>query len=277
MSDFDIFADIESHFEGNLHIYAIEKTSGKIIDYRGDIRVATASTIKLPVLMHAAMCVEEGSASWDDKIVLRAQDKVGGMGVLRHLSDNLELTLRDACFLMTCISDNTSTNLVIDFLGLEAINNRIKSFGLTQTRLNRKAFTPDVGEAAQFGLGVTTAQEMALLMQLLYNPDASAVKEAVKPTDLPGPEATSDCKELLSLQQDLVGIARVLPPEWKYSGKTGRITPLRADVAYVTAPDGREWILSMFCYGLETENWSIENEGLLSIAEATKVILNLRG
>lgn len=258
-----MFSQIESKYEGNLYIYAKELGSGKIWAYREDEFVATASTIKLPILVHTALCVEEGKLQWDTPITLNEDQKVAGMGVLRHLNVPRQLTLHDACYLMTAISDNTATNLVIDATGVDSVNERIKAFGMHHTRLYRKVFFPDTEESRVYGLGVTTPKDMALLMMKLYRPN------------LLSENVTQKVKQLLSLQTDLVGIASVLPPDWFYAGKTGRVTAVRGDVAYVRAPDGREWILSMFCYGLTTANWSIRNEGLLSIAESTEFILGL--
>jgi beta-lactamase class A len=265
--------DIELHFEGNLHIYARELTSGRIWALREHELLSTASTIKLPILIHAALCVHEGSLSWDQPVVLRSADKVAGMGVLRHLHDDLRLTLRDACYLMTAISDNTATNLVLDITGIENVNRRMHDFGLSRTRVNRKAFSPDTEQSRRFGLGETTVFEMTQLMNLLYSPEHFDTEYAQKAApQLPGP-ALSVIREMLSLQQDLVGIARVLPPDWSYAGKTGRINSLRADVARIVAPDAREWHMSIFCFGLETVNWSIENDGLLATAAASRHIL----
>lgn len=258
-----MFSQIESRYEGNLHIYAKNLTSGEEVVYKHRNKVATASTIKLPILIHIAELVDEGELDWDMSLTLKEKDIVGGMGVLQHFKTPRALTLHDVCYLMTAISDNTATNLAIDVTGINAINERISGWGLKNTRINRKAFSPDNEESKIYGLGVTTAEEMGWILHELYQPTVfnKSVAESVT--------------SMLALQTDLVGIARVLPPEWHYAGKTGRVTDVRGDVGYVRAPDGREWILSIFCYGLKTVNWSIQNDGLLAIAEATQHVLDL--
>jgi beta-lactamase class A len=258
-----MFSEIESRYEGNLHIYAKELGSGSVFVHRQHDKVATASTIKLPILIHIATLVDEGKLQWDMPLELHDLDKVGGMGVLQHFKSPHELTLHDVCYLMTAISDNTATNLAIDVTSIEAINEHILGWGLKSTRINRKAFSPDNEESRIFGLGVTTAEEMGWILHELYRPTIFKHSVAEKVISM------------LSLQTDLVGIARVLPPDWHYAGKTGRVADVRGDVAYVKAPDGREWVISIFCYGLNTVNWSIQNDGLLSIAEATQHILGL--
>jgi len=258
-----MFSEIESRYEGNLHLYARELGSNILITHRPDANVATASTIKLPILVHIAQLVDEGKLDWEMPLILSETDKVGGMGVLQHLSAPHTLSLHDACYLMIAISDNTATNLVIDVTGIDAINARISSWGLKNTQINRKAFSPDNDKSKVFGLGVTTAREMGLLLEEIYRP--MFLKYSV----------VEKVRYMLARQTDLVGIARVLPPDWEYEGKTGRVTDVRGDVSYVRSPDGREWILSMYCYGLKTVNLSTQNDGLLAIAEATQLILGL--
>ncbi|MCC5926466.1 MAG: serine hydrolase [Bacteroidetes bacterium] len=262
------FQEIESAYEGNLHVAAIEITSGKTWMYRADTQVSTASTIKLPILMKAATMVEAGSLKWDDDITLHEEDKVPGMGVLRHMLAPRCVTLHDAAYLMTAVSDNTATNLVLDKTGIEPVNDLINTFGCTHTRLYRKVFHPDTEASRAFGFGVTTAADMMRMMQIIYAP------ETLRGTfTLPGEHATERIKHMLGLQQDLVGVARAVPPGWTYAGKTGRITSTRGEAAMISAPDGRMWLLGIFMFGLTTPNMTIENEGLLAIAEATRRII----
>jgi beta-lactamase class A len=219
--------------------------------------------------MHAAMEVEEGRLRWDTDITLHEEEKVPGMGVLRHMLAPRCVTLHDAAYLMTAVSDNTATNLVLDKTGIEPINNLLRSFGCTNTRLYRKVFHPDTEESREFGFGVTTAADMMRLMQIVYAPQTLPANIRI-----PGEHATERIRHMLGLQQDLVGVARAVPPGWNYAGKTGRITSTRGEAAMISAPDGRMWLMGIFVFGLTTPNQTIENEGLLAIAEATRHIIS---
>ena len=80
-----LFADIaaiERDSGGVLCITARELGAGRTLRYRGDRKCRTASVIKLPVLVHIAMAVEEGELSWSDRFTLTDEEKVGGSGVL---------------------------------------------------------------------------------------------------------------------------------------------------------------------------------------------------
>ena len=50
----------------------------------------------------------------------------------------LNITLRDCATLMIILSDNTATNLLIDYLGIEKINNEIRRLGMQKDRTSKK-------------------------------------------------------------------------------------------------------------------------------------------
>jgi beta-lactamase class A len=72
--------------------------------------------------------------------------------------------------MMIVMSDNTATNMAIDHLGLENIDRRITKLGLNDTYLYKKVLAPSPpgmampADQKRFGLGKTTAREMAMLM-----------------------------------------------------------------------------------------------------------------
>lgn len=261
MTSNHLFSGLEQQYASKLHCLFYDLASGNSIEYRADQKVSTASTIKLPILIHVALEVEDGRHAWDEPLTLTDEDKVRGSGILFGLSAGLTLSLRDTCYLMTVLSDNTATNMIIDRFGLDAINARIRQLGLEQTTLFRKAFTPDTAESREFGLGVTTPREMGQLLIKL------AHKEI-------GREATTAAiLDMLAAQQDRAAIPRYLPADWKYAGKTGRIEHLRGDVGIVTAPDGRRFALTLFCSEIPTIDWTVDNPGLQALAQLARSLI----
>ena len=134
--------------------------TGKTLRYRADDRCKTASIIKFPMLVHVAMAVQEGELSWTEPLTLTDTEKVGGSGVLTQLTQGLTLSLRDVCVLMTIVSDNTGTNMIVERLSVAPINARMRSLGLPVTTLFRKVYSEDTPESKPYGLGVTTPEEM---------------------------------------------------------------------------------------------------------------------
>ena len=252
---------------GSLHLAIRDIQTGEELHWRSNERVKTASVIKLPILIHVAQCVAQGNLSWDRILTLTEEEKVAGSGVLTGLTAGLELSLRDVCRLMTVISDNTATNMVIELIGVEAINRGIRSLGLDETTLFRKSYSPDSpnSESCTFGLGVTTACEMLKLLTLLSTNSG-----------LPA-EVRSDVLCMLEGQQYRDCLPRFLPPDWKYAGKTGSVDGVRNDVGILTSPEGLRIAISAFTQGLTDLRWTPENEGMMAIGRLGDTGRNLLG
>ncbi|MGH8635773.1 MAG: serine hydrolase, partial [Burkholderiales bacterium] len=131
-------ATLTKGFEGTVVLYARNLDTGQEFAMDADARVRTASTIKLPILCALESLVAAGKVEWDERLVVRAEDKVSGSGVLRSLADGTEVGIRNLAILMIVVSDNTATNLILDRIGADAVNAYLDSIGLSQTRVNRK-------------------------------------------------------------------------------------------------------------------------------------------
>lgn len=233
---------------------------GTPIAYHADRLVKTASIIKLPILVHAALLVDAGQLGWEQRVPLDPSAVVPGMGVLRYLDAGINPTLRDLCVLMTIISDNTATNMLIDMLGIDQINARIIALGMTQTRLNRKVFSPNTPECLPWGLGVTTARDTVHLLREIA-------------TGRIGTTATNQfLRDTLARQLDRVGFPRGIPAGWSYAGKTGSDDDLRNDCGILTAPDGTQVIAACFVQELAEAPSSVDHPGLKALADVAALM-----
>ena len=125
-------------FKGKVYLFAKNLDTGMTYSFNGDERVRTASTIKVAVMIEAFTRVAEGRARWTDELVLTKAARYGGSGVLPELADGLRLTLRDCVNLMMVVSDNTATNMVLDYLTTDAVNARMSALGFKDTRIMRR-------------------------------------------------------------------------------------------------------------------------------------------
>jgi beta-lactamase class A len=116
---------------------AIELPSHSIhID--SDRSYSAASLIKLPILLEGFRQSEEGKVSLHEKVLVHKEQRVGGAGVLTGLSETISLTIEDLLILMIIVSDNTASNLLIDRLGSNKIQECCNSLHLKHTKLLRK-------------------------------------------------------------------------------------------------------------------------------------------
>lgn len=261
-------------YQGKVALYAIDLRSGRSVDVDGDTPVPTASVIKLAVLFEALKQVQSGQVRFDDNLTLKKADQVGGSGVLAQFDTPITLTLKDALTMMVIVSDNTGTNLAIDHLGLDNIDRRIQWLGLKDTWLYKKVFRPATGtvppDQPKFGLGKTTAREMAQIMQRFATCDLDAPGVPSNPT-AQDRKLCDTALAMLKNQTDRDAIPRYL--SYDVANKTGALDDVRNDVGIVYAPNGPV-IVSEFTYDNKDQRWVPDNSGQVLMAKLAKAILD---
>lgn len=120
-------------FDGEAGFLARNLTTGAEIGHDAGRAMPTASTIKLLVLAELFRQVEAGDARLDERLMIAADERRGGSGILKDLSPDLTLSVRDHAVLMTALSDNTSTATLVRLLGLGRILASAREWGLADT------------------------------------------------------------------------------------------------------------------------------------------------
>lgn len=156
---------MDASLDGVMGVVIKDLTSGAMLVRRGDEPFPQASSIKLPVLYEAWRQADEGRFDLDAVTTPPGASRVGGGGVLQALGGRVSLTWRDLAVLMMGWSDNEATNLLIDRVGMEAVNARLDGLGLANTRLRRRMM--DLGAAREGRENVSTPLEMARLIEIL--------------------------------------------------------------------------------------------------------------
>jgi len=227
-------------FKGSVMLYAKNLRTGRDFGRGADTKVRTASTIKLPILCALESLIDAGKVRWDERLALKADDKVTGSGVMGNLADGTDLTVRNVAILMIIVSDNTATNLILDRITADAVNDYLDAIGLPLTRSNRKVRGDGtklkdptgwsraglIEENKKYGLGVTTPREMVRLLELLEQ--GKVVSPAV----------SKDVLDIMKMQHEREGIARHAPDEVEIASKHGSLDALRSDVGIVYTPGG---------------------------------------
>lgn len=275
-----------AHFHGKVGLYAINMKTGETVALAPDQPVQTASVIKLPIMVETFAEVAAGQRSLEDKLVLTKENQVPGSGILTQLQPGLELTLYDAVALMMDLSDNTATNLVIDHLGIAAVNRRIKAMGLKDTYLYKKVFKPAEGpmlpDQAKFGLGKTTPREMAEVMQSIEGCAAQAKPPAHAPANWNGINDPGLCRQMIEIMRNQQ--YRNMVPHYletidtsdqgsAIADKIGALDDVRNDVALIYSKAG-PIVISAFTYDNKDQTWIAENEAELLIARMAKQIVD---
>jgi beta-lactamase class A len=239
--------------------------TGERLARRADETFPTASLIKVPILVTVFDLVERGQLSLDDELTVLGIDKVPGSGILQHLHDGARITVRDAAWLMSTISDNTATNLLLDRIIIRRVWEKMEALGLPHTKVHSKSFlrisSVAMDSSVKYGLGVTTPDEMARLFALLG--EGRAVTPAADSTML-HILAHNDHLELL--QRHVVGL-----PGVSAAFKTGSTDSVRTECALWRVP--ARVVGCVLTKGNQDIRWVIDSEPQLLLARMGELMV----
>jgi len=182
---------------GTFGFFARNLTTGEVAEVNAHQVLPTESAAKTFILIHYSKLVAIGACDSSTRVAVPDDFRFDGTGVLRFLSPGLSLSVDDLAWLMTIVSDNVATALLLlEVGGPEAVNQTMEDLGSPTARL---ATFEEMLAGAPFGS--STARDLA---------------EAYAHLDEPA-------REKLSRQQDLTGLPRRL--NWSPYGSTLGRTP----------------------------------------------------
>ncbi len=258
-------------YHGKVALYAKNLTTGQTVSIDPNTPVQTASVIKLPLMLQAFEQVKAGKIKLSDPVILTKDNQVEGSGVLQFMDPGLRLTLKDTITFMMILSDNTATNMVIDKVGLKPTNAMIARMGMKNTYFYKKVFKPTTEpmppDQKKFGLGKTTAEEMAKILESIYRCDMGD---------------RSLCLQMITImrnQQYQGMIPRFLQRKdateslSAIADKVGELDAVRNDVALVYTVRG-PIIISIFTYDNQDTSWTYDNKAEIFIGRLAQAIVN---
>jgi beta-lactamase class A len=256
---------------GSVALYAKNLTTGESISLDAKRPVQTASVIKLPLMLQAFEQVKSGKVKLSTPLVLTKDNQVGGSGILHLLDLGLQLTLKDAITLMMTLSDNTATNIVIDAVGLQPTNDMLARMGLKNTYFYKKVYKPAEGplppDQKRFGLGKTTAEEMAKVVESIYRCDLGDRDLCLQMITIMRNQQYRDMLprylERKDASEDLSVIA----------DKIGALDDVRNDVALVYTKRG-PLVISIFTYNNADKSWTPDNQAEMLIGRLALTIVD---
>ena len=205
--------------DGVVGVTIQDLTTAERFALRGDTVFTQASAIKLPVLVELFRQVEQGRYGLDDLVTLEQDDIVPGSGVLQRLTPgSVRMTLRDVATLMVTLSDNTATNMIIDRVGMENVNQTMALLELPHTKLQRKMQDSEAWLADRENL--STPNEQARLLELIHRGDV--LNDASR----------KELLHILSIPKSS-RIRPLLPRGTRVAHKTGTVRGVVVDVGIV--------------------------------------------
>jgi beta-lactamase class A len=210
--------------DGVVGYVVIDVESGERFARLDGTQFPTASTIKLAVLYELLKQADEGRVALDAVTPVDRTRAVPG-GLLYELT-NPSLSARDLAVAMILQSDNTATNVLIDRVGMAAVNQRMATLGLAHTALRRHMI--DLEAARRGDENVSTPADLASLVLAFHRGD--------------GLSARSKAIALGILQKSKrTPIRSGVPVEVAVASKSGELEGVRADAGIVYLP-GRPYV-----------------------------------
>jgi beta-lactamase class A len=177
------------------------------------------------------------------------------------MHDNAVFTVQDAAWLMTTISDNTATNLLLDRIVIRRVWEKMEALGLPHTKVHSKSFlrmsSVAMDSSVKYGLGVSTPNEMARLFALLAAGKAVSAKADSTMLDI---LAHNEDYELL--QRHVEGLT--------VPHKTGATNQVRTECALF--PLQSRVVACVFTKENKDERWILDNEAQLTMARMGQLI-----
>ena len=205
--------------------YAIvDITSGERFARLEHTAFPTASTIKLAILYELLRQADAGRIALDQVAPMDRSRAVPG-GLLNELA-NPSLSPRDLAVAMILQSDNTATNVLIDRVGMAAVNERLTALGLSATSLRR--YMIDLAAARRGEENVSTPSDLAKLVLIFHRGEGLS------------PASHKAALEILQKPKS-TPIRTGVPASVPVASKSGELEGVRADAGVVYVP-GRPYV-----------------------------------
>ncbi|HEU4720204.1 MAG TPA: serine hydrolase, partial [Gemmatimonadaceae bacterium] len=190
-------------------------------------------------------------------------DHVPGSGTLQFMHPGLVITVRDAAWLMTTISDNTATNLLLDRIVIRRVWAKMEKLGLPHTKVHSKVFlriaSVAMDSSVKYGLGVTTPNEMARLFALLAEGKAVSAKSDSTMLDI-----LAHNEDYHLLQRYVEGLS--------VPHKTGATDQVRTECALF--PLQSRVVACVLTKENVDQRWLLDNEAQMTMAQMGRAVVS---
>lgn len=232
--------EILSLSDGTWGVVVVDLDRNERWEWNGDELFYAASVIKVPIMAAAFQAEHDGKLSLHQFIPLNEDDYVGGSGVIQHFTPGTKMSLQDIILLMIIQSDNTATNMMIDLVGVEKIQETMKAAGMDKSTFYNKLMISAEGRTH---FNMLNANDVANLLVGLADGKVVSRKASSEMVDIMKKQQIRDClpEKFPSPYSDTYDehIA------WEFANKTGWVPGLRHD-AGVLYTNGRRVVISAF-------------------------------
>ncbi len=221
-----------SDYVGDVSIYAVSLSDHRVLlNYRSTQQVRSASIIKVMIMVAVLEKIVAKKLELTSLITVK-QDQVLEDSEI-FLPINQSVTIEELLTWMIAYSDNTSANVLIDLIGITAVNQSMLNMNLTQSLLQRTMLDYDA-----IGKGIdnyTSAHDMAIIFEKIFTDSILT------------PELCGKAKGILLKQKIKDQFLRYITDDIQVFHKTGDLDYLNHDVG-VFHVKKQDYFLGIFCW-----------------------------
>lgn len=118
----------------NYSVCIADLSTGEYTGVNYDDKVSASAMVDIPILYTAAYMISQNKLSLSDGITFHYS--VGGRGTLKSSDDGRRISLEELLRAMLQYSDNNATNTLLDYFGMDTIENVCASNGFDSVSLN---------------------------------------------------------------------------------------------------------------------------------------------
>jgi beta-lactamase class A len=234
--------------DGKVGVAVQHLESGQGLNINGEMLFPMASAFKVPVLVELLYQVKEGRYKLEDDITVQKSNQHVGSGMISNLvMPGMRLSVLNMAHFMMMISDNSAADILLEKVGAENINLRLKSLGITGISVNRScqklimdfqvllagSRTPEARKAAIVKFGENPEDEATpLAMNTLFE---KIFKKEILDLD----SCNLALQIMLKCETGEKRIKGELPPGTIVAHKTGTLTGTVDDCGIIYLPDGQ--------------------------------------
>jgi len=208
-------------------VFLVDLNSGGYVDINAGASFPAASTIKVPILLALFQDVDAGKIRLDEILTMQQDMVAGGSGNMQYKPVGTQFTVLELATKMITISDNTATNMLIAKLGgIDALNQRFRSWGLTTTVIRNKL--PDLE-----GTNTTSPKELGNLLAMVNQGNLVSMQSRDRLLDI-----------MRHTERDTL-LPSGLGAGATVAHKTGDIGRMLADAGLVDMPNGKRYIATV--------------------------------
>lgn len=256
-------------YNGKMAFYA-KDFHGNTFSHDENEAFEAASTIKSYILLDLFRQVEEGKKDLEELLPYKESYRVEGSGVLHNMESGFSMQVKNYATLMIIVSDNTATNAMIDYLGLEEINKTIEDYGFSGTKLHNPIDWDEYKD-----LGTTTAKDYGEFFYKLHQ------------GELVSPEASKAMIDIFKKQHYNSMIVREFPQYYlagddsvagsdeliEVASKSGSMNACRNDGGIIYTPKG-DYVLVMLHKEFYDSLYYMNHDATLYGAKVSRMILD---